>query len=543
MSKQGKIRRSSFGWRVRRSAGALATMFGVAVGATALGQSLGPCSNPFESFNPFNKDAAIAAGRTQIVAIDHDTVRVTNKCGNTLFTMLMDGTNGFWAVNGPGTGPVAVADPETLYDDSTKRFWISAQAGGSPSNTFYVAYSDPYDGSTLSKWHRFKITLPSGPVPGFPNAPYLQLDNLDFAVDEDSLWFSFSLQQGQGQYDTSHGFARINKAALITFGTVYVAWLEDPNHFLEPLHSLAHNYSFDEHPQYVVGVVPGPSAKLVTYELRFANGQIADIMPTKREIAIAAVPALPALIDQPTSPAAPPVNMVVPTNYRPWNSVYRNGSVWASWMKADASGTRVVIGWGQALAGTTTLVQQGTIDPSTVDPGLSAYSPTIAVDATNNAAVSYCVTGPDATLGQEQYISIWRSSRCAEEPYNQMNTTTVVYQGTGVIGSVQGGQTSIQFGDYAGCEPDPVVPNRFWCHHGLAFSVLKASDPKPTKSYVAKFDGVCGLDFTADGSLNMGDAQAFFDALAVGDPAADLVIDNAIDMADAEAFGEMAQPK
>jgi hypothetical protein len=482
------------------------------------------CATPFVAVDPFFKDANIAVGRTQIVAMEHDRVQMHGKCGGLLFSQLLDGPQGLWAPVGATTLGELI-DPEATYDASTGRFFIMGHQYQDPFNgraSFFVAYSAVQDGTS---WTVFKFEPPAS---GFP--VYL-IDSGNLAVDDLHVWLVAPGNVGP----QAEVIVCIKKSDLFASTTPPAYWTNTFELGTNPIFStFANSFSYDTAPQYVVDFVTTGSplvSKVRLFSLQL-NASNAIVMSEPYEIPVALGESLPG-----TVPQLAGANIILPGegSTRFWNAVYRNGSLWATHMvRSPVDPTRCVIRWyeirmnlweGVGTPGFPVLRQAGTIEPG---GSLSAFMPSIAVDGSENACVTYNTCGPS------QRIAIVRSSRCASDPLDEMPTISTSHtspESLGVVG------TSLAWTDYSGTGPDPAISNRFYSHNTAVKSMFVI------RSLISRFDGNCGLDMNGDGLFDAGDAASFVSAAIQGAPEADVAASESIDADDAEAFVKMAKPK
>jgi hypothetical protein len=449
--------------------------------------------------DPHNRDPSIAVGRTQIVALEHDFIKVLTKCGIQLYSNSIDGSTGLWSMATLGS----LVDPEAEYDASTGRFFLMGQTSNKIPEKLYIAYS-AIENATSWTTHEFI-------VPQMTEG----LDSCNLSVDDQHVWVN-GISAGVNGI-ASEPIMCLRKSDLLGSPNPTLFFSDSVSQGVASAHSnVVDNMSYDTTPQYVIqsvaSVIPGQSkVKIYTLNLDI-NGNILFSQPF-----VLSVPDFQFAVGPIAQPSGGiffgPV-VFTGDSSRIWSAVYRNGSIWACHMiKAPTGPTRILTRWyeismnaweGPNSTPSPVLRQAGTIDPG---GDLSTLMPSIAVDASNNAAVLYNV------VGASQFISINRSSRCAEEPLHQMYTNTQLYisqSSLGSAGSIDG------WIDYSDVQCDPAIPNRFYGHTGAI------KNPTIKNSWVCRFDGQCGLDYSQNGLIDSADTLLFFDAFVNNQPEADL---------------------
>ena len=136
---------------------------------------------------------------------------------------------------------------------------------------------------------------------------------------------------------------------------------------------------------------------------------------------------------------------------RIYNTIWRDGSMWAAHTVAGSGGSAAVVRWYEIAtndwpqSGAPTLVQSGEIDPGN---SISTFFPAIYTDASGNTAMVMAYSGPNDTA------SVAISGRVPTDPLGMMSEPVLF--ATGDFG------TSGRWGDYFDIALDPADPNTFW---------------------------------------------------------------------------------
>jgi len=132
------------------------------------------------------------------------------------------------------------------------------------------------------------------------------------------------------------------------------------------------------------------------------------------------------------------------------NSVYRNGSLWFThpvFLPATGTNTRTSTQWWQVTPSSATVNQVGRIDDASGT--VCTFYPSIAVNSSNDAVVSYCIFSPN------YYQSAAYNFRNASDAAGSL-PTGVFYKSGGNI------NTSTRTGDYGATFVDPIDDQSIW---------------------------------------------------------------------------------
>jgi hypothetical protein len=153
-----------------------------------------------------------------------------------------------------------------------------------------------------------------------------------------------------------------------------------------------------------------------------------------------------------------------------WSVAQRNGSIWAV---HHVNSSRARARWyqfdlnGWPSGGTPSITQGGEID---LGDGIYTFFPSIHVDADDNAAITF------ARSATNEYISMGRATRAADDPLNEFRPVQVVQIS-------QNAHTSGRWGDYSGTQADNEDPDTFWGHHEFT-----NGDTYSWRTWVGRYD-------------------------------------------------------
>lgn len=386
----------------------------------------------FNAFTPTTftpPDCDVAIGIDHVVATVNDGIAFFNKDGTKTYSANMRFSNGFWGNILPGD---FVFDPETIYDETTNRFWVMAAIANAPGSKSYMLIAVTATGDPNGTWHKYIFDTSSLAGNTF--------DSPNFGVDENVL------------YVTGDGFG---------IGANYPV------------------YTFDKAP-FLSGNPPTiqKSTTLSTStqsaglpDVQTGNGGVAYLLEHK-ESATNTTVSLIALTNPLTTPSFQRTNVTVPTYSNPtdpqqqgsatrpesfdsrmWNVKFRNGRFWASQHQGSS---RVLARWyeidprGWPNSGNTpVLIQSGDID---LGSGRHTSFASVAVDDARNAAVAY------ARSSTTEFFSSAYSTRKYTDAAGTMPVSGISQQSNSP-------ENSGRWGDYSGCEADPSYPGLFWSHH------------------------------------------------------------------------------
>jgi hypothetical protein len=136
-------------------------------------------------------NSSISVGRTKILAVEDDRIRVYDKCGNQLLAEKpIDGINGFWPTAPAG----AMRDVRCFYDDSTtpKRFWISGRDNASLDKTVHYAFTSIDDPNPNGLWFKKSFDLLT-----FGNV--FAASDLEFSLSRDFIWLAATIDNSPGR--------------------------------------------------------------------------------------------------------------------------------------------------------------------------------------------------------------------------------------------------------------------------------------------------------------------------------------------------------
>lgn len=486
-------------------------------------------------------DADLAVGECHLVAITNFGVKAYSKSGspgtlNHLLSqdpMALAGAPIFWRPlpSPPHATPFLsrAIDPQVVFDGGTGRFiasalLVEAEVPSMPlfPDHLYFALAiskntDPNPGEGNPAWWTYRVEMTSI-VPSPPRA--YKIDQPTVALDSDRIYLL-----GNSPNNYWH-VAVLDKAPLLA-GTAPA--VIDPQWVLQVSDTwakLATRFGPDDGSAQLLvndgfGGYGSPSATSIR-----VYAVTRQTPPTVTGVAIP-VPFYRSHNLAPQAGNGSPIRTDVGAFYTA--PVYRNGSLWAVHTVRHATGDdRARVRWYQILmkgwpeSGTDPeLVQWGELH---VPAPLAAYYPSIAVDALNNAAITFNVSGPDKP------ISIWQAVRCHNDPTNTFREPYEVVEGLAVYKNTE----SLNWGDFSGTDPDPVAPSVFWAHAQAPYGSGGTTEIWTT--WIARTVSPCSLDVNGDGIVAATDFAAFMSLYLQALPQADYRADAVIDARDVMAI-------
>ncbi|UCF50383.1 MAG: PKD domain-containing protein [Thermoplasmatales archaeon] len=370
-------------------------------------------------------DPIIAAGPNHLAVMTNGAIGFFQKDGTKDFQDEIEDSFGFWGNEG-ATG--FVFDPEVIYDPHTDRFMAMACERAPNSRSYYLlAVSD--DSDPNGDWHKYRIDVTTEGGGG-------DIDSPNIAVDSEAVYLSADFFTGGQKYlvyilekePLLSGTIGVTKSMLITgsqsFG-IPVTYGNPPamymiEHFEDPSNTIVRLHAITD---------PLGTPDRETYDLT--------------------VPAYSPPEDPPQKGTG-----VRPETFdsRFWSCVWRDGSLWATHHQGTS---RVMARWYEIktndwpTSGTPELYQSGDIDPG---EEIRTFFTSIAPDGYGNAAMCFARSSPD------EYISMARCLRLADDPLGTMGPVVIVKESDGPY-------SSYRWGDYSGVSCDPSDNLTFWMMH------------------------------------------------------------------------------
>lgn len=445
----------------------------------------------YTGWNP--PDPEIAAGPAHLVMVANGAISFFTHAGVNSFQVPIGGGGGFWQSVGATS---FVFDPEVLFDPHSGRFVAMANERSDGGGSYYLlAVSD--DADPNGTWHKYRL-----------DASHIDnnIDSPNLAVDDEVVYLTADFF-GPDQYH----ILMVEKAPLLSGGAANTTELVLGGSGNQSL-GLPMTFDADAPAQYMLQSSEGTGNGLAFDEVRFHA--LLDPLGSPSRVAVD--------VDVPVYayPAHPPQQgtSVRPFLFEPrfWSCVQRNGSVWAV-HHVNATRSRVrwyefdMNGWPGGPA--PTVRQWGEL---TYGPSVSTFFPAIAVDAQNNAVITF------ARSATNEYISMARVFRRHDDPLGTFRPMEYVRESSAP-------STSGRWGDYAGAEPDPALSGRFWVGHEWTDSA------SAWRTWIAPVVVVtpCPGDATSDGVVDVVDLLDVLAAWgALGDVPQDVTGDGVVSIAD-----------
>ncbi len=322
----------------------------------------------------------------------------------------------FWAAGGLG-------DPRVAYDPHHGR-WVAIASNF--SNRVYLAYSLTSD--PTGTWFKTSVLVNQGADAGkWPDYPTL-------GVDANGVYFAAYMVGGSNQMSI---FA-VDKAPLLagtpSLGTV-TAWRLLPwEGAIQPC--VTHGSSGGEY------LVSRRSSLLL--RLRQITGPLTA--PTLVETGSVSVPSHSSAPDAPQQGTTATLDTI---DYRPMNSVYRNGSVWTAHC-INVSG-RAGVRWYDLDPIGVTAAQVGTIS----DPVLHYYMPGISVNSSDEMVIGFSGSSTSS------FVGAYLTGRKPTDPPNETAPPILFKAGEAPYTQLSSAGVN-RWGDYSLTSVDPVGDQDFW---------------------------------------------------------------------------------
>lgn len=398
---------------------------------TKINSKLGP-KFPAIGFTGFvPPDPDLAVGPNHIVAVVNSDVAFFNKAtGAKTFQQPGDGTGFF---SGIGVQSSFTFDPKCYFDRLSQRFFVlflEADFGSAQVSKILLAVSD--DADPNGTWFKYRIETK---VTDGGNSFWL--DYPGFGVNKDAVVFTGNMFPfASGGVFTSIGV--VPKAPLLTGASANVSYLRENSTFtLQPARTADPTQSI----MYAAASQTLTSIRLVA---------IRDLLGTPT-MSIRDVP-VPAW-QRPTSVPSGGGRLLDGLDGRLYNCHFRAGRLVTAHTTRNSDG-RMKVRWYEFAvnswpsSGNPALRQSGDV----LLTGVSTHMPAVNTNAAGDISVIYSRSG--ASLNPETVIS----SRFAADPLGSMGAPTVLATSAGTYG----GAGVNRWGDYFGCEIDPVDNLTFW---------------------------------------------------------------------------------
>ena len=368
-------------------------------------------------------DPIIAAGPEHLVVMTNGAIAFFQKDGTKDFEDEIEDSYGFWGEEG---STYFVFDPEVIYDPHANRFMAMACERSTDSKSFYLlAISD--DSNPNGDWYKYRIDVTS--LAGD------DIDSPNIAVDSEAVYLTADFFTGGQKYlvyimekePLLEGFIGNTRSMLITGSQSYGIPVTYGN---PPAMYMIEHFEDSTNTNIRLHAITNPlgTPQRVTYDLT--------------------VPAY-------SPPEDPPQKGTTTTpetfDSRFWSCVWRDGSLWAT---HHQGASRVMARWYEIktndwpISGTPEIYQSGDIDPG---PTIRTFFTAIAPDGYGNAAMCFARSSPD------EYISIARCMRLADDPLGTMGPVVIVKESDGPY-------DAWRWGDYSGVSCDPSDNLTFWMH-------------------------------------------------------------------------------
>lgn len=516
-----------------------------------IAQPIPTCPDGWQGHVKFGNDADLAVGRYHVLIADHDHIRVFNKCGLQLgfvnpvgpaipgilpSGLPLDGTedgyNGFFHTTFPANTyaqqPLVLGDERAIFDPYTKRFVFMSGANSALQAGLYIAVSAFED---ARNWPCVTSIPFTSCIPDTFSSIHLGT----ISTDASGIWFLGEHAAGTSCAINQKSWVvgKLSMSALTTppFTDPNPRWYYEPaQNYANYRPKLARRLEADAAPQYAIGNrIDTGTSTLVMKLLALRDGS-GPGLPAPHEFDLPVVTALhplPAVFPQPAGGTPIPLGEM----FSIWTAVYRDGYVWAvHCVGSDEATPRSVVRWykiamnGWNGPGTTppAIANTGTLDPG---PGLHCFVPSITVNDSGQVAVSYNAVGVNQNISIYSQVSCDSSPAFASAQLRYLHPTVVTTGSPAVMNA----------GDYSGTVEDPVIPGRFWAHHGLVRTV------EGVQTRVIRFDA-CGADFNGDGAVSGADIAAFGAFFAQSADEADFEPDTIIDATDAMVYQQIGVP-
>lgn len=406
------------------------------VGGLMESQRVGPISNfpgiEQTEFSP--PDPSLGVGPSHIVEVVNSAIAFYTKDGTVTFSQRLNARNGDPGFFAELNAEDFVFDPKVMYDPTVNRFFVVALELIGNDSYVNIAVSDDDDPNGI--WFRYRTPSIVQIGQGF-----YWFDYPGWGFDENGIYVTGNLFRNAG---TGPGFGGVlfrsfDKAPLL---------VGDPAQFTDIPNAGAATVQCaqtfgDNSAPFFIGNDTFSSLEIIALQDPFGSPSFETFRLT--------VPSFSTAGDAPNGNGTGGANLLNTIGPRIYNTIWRDGSMWAAHTVAGDGGTAAVARWYEIAtndwpqSGVPTLVQSGEIDPGN---SVSTFFPAIYTDAAGNTAMVMAHSSPTETA------SVAVTARIATDPPGMMSEPVLF--ATGDFG------TSGRWGDYFDIAIDPVDNTTFW---------------------------------------------------------------------------------
>ena len=382
----------------------------------------------FTGFVPPDPDLAV--GPNHIVAVVNSDVAFFNKAtGLKTFQQSGDG-NGFF--NNIGVTSDFTFDPKCYFDRLSQRFFVLFLELGAADSKVLLAVSD--DADPNGTWFKYRI---EAKVTEGSNTWWL--DYPGFAVNKDAVVFTGNMfPLGGSASGVFTSIAVLPKAPLLTGGSSTASYIKDTTMFTLQVARTA-----DASQSIIYGAATASTSSIRMTALTNLTGT-----PTLQKADVT-VPVFGLPSDVPAASG----RMLDGLDGRLYNAHFRGGRLVTAHTVKHTDG-RMKARWYEFAvnnwpnSGTPSLRQAGDI----LLGGTNTHMPAINTNSAGDISVIF--SRNNASTNPETCIAV----RFATDPLNTMGAPQVIATSAGTYG----GAGFNRWGDYFGCEIDPVDNLTFW---------------------------------------------------------------------------------
>ena len=405
------------------------------------------CNDPVPFTATVPPDPDIAVGYDHVIVVVNVSFAIYDKSGNELLPPTPFST--FFAGVDPACDPGGPFDPDVVFDESTGQFILGVDGNGTDYCIAMTTEGDP-----MGAWNRFAF-------PADINGEFFDFPHMGVGVD--------AVYVGSNQFGLT-GFAggrvfAVNKDDLMSGDPLQVVQRLVPNFNSTPQPAQLHGVSNGTYPTEGPDFIMTEFFDGINHSVWAWNDPFgADEFVLLGDVDLATASGVPcpggSCFPVPVEQAGSDV-LLAGNDWRGQETKYRNGMLWTTQNVSCDPGTGVVncVRWAQ-------------IDPAAVTPGSSTdgvlnaavfsaedgnsrWFPSIGVDACDNMAIGYSISGPDI------FPSVAVNGRKHNDRYGEVRNEKVVVYGNESYRSFQNPAAPNRWGDYSGMAVDP-EGSRFW---------------------------------------------------------------------------------
>lgn len=379
------------------------------------GPDISQCCGSSASVPP---DSHLAVGPNHVIATVNTAIMIYNKQGQVLYGPVTSDTF-FNSASCSGT-----FDPSVEYDEGSDRFIINYD--GSPNDCIAVSQT----GDPTGSWnvYAYDTGIPSGGLFDYPH----------IGVGDQAIYVGANMF-GAVSFSSARVWA-LDKSQMYAGQTLTTPTPHDLASVFTPMPMVLHGTPSASGTIFIIS--EANSDNFVLWKWTDPTGVAAPTQVGTSDLAAATGVNANSPIDQPQLGTAFKIQGNDP---RPLDAEWRNGHLWMTHQMSCNVGSGPVdcARWAEIDPTDASVIQAGVI---AID-GKSISFPNLAVDANNDMALGFTVTG------EAKRPSVYIAARLATDPANTLRAAQEVKPGQTIYKAFDGSPG--RWGDYSGMATDP----------------------------------------------------------------------------------------